>query len=59
MVKLELLCALVGAQGSVFSVTIYADMSVGTLKEAIKKANSNDLKHVDARKLQLFLTNDE
>jgi Crinkler effector protein N-terminal domain len=51
----KLFCALVGVRGSAFSVTIDASEFVGDLKDAIKLKKENDLKAVDADKLQLFL----
>ncbi|KAK1944381.1 hypothetical protein P3T76_004293 [Phytophthora citrophthora] len=53
---LNLLCAIVGAQGSAFEVIIDENESVSALKEAIKKKKKNDLTGVDADKLQLFLS---
>ncbi|KAK1935751.1 hypothetical protein P3T76_010446 [Phytophthora citrophthora] len=51
----KLFCAIVGAQGSAFPVNIGESESVGDLKVAIKGAIKNDLKDIDADKLQLFL----
>ncbi|KAK1929367.1 hypothetical protein P3T76_015119 [Phytophthora citrophthora] len=51
----KLFCAVVGAQGSVFPVVIGESESVGDLKVAIKEAKKNDLKDIDADKLQIFL----
>ncbi|KAH7461290.1 Crinkler effector protein 5 [Phytophthora ramorum] len=51
----KLFCAIVGVVGSVFEVEIDADQLVGDLKKAIKGEKPNDLKDIDADKLQLFL----
>ncbi|KAL4147693.1 hypothetical protein PRNP1_011447 [Phytophthora ramorum] len=51
----KLFCAIVGVAGSVFGVEIDADQLVGDLKKAIKGEKPNDLKDIDADKLQLFL----
>nr|QUJ09333.1 crinkler 6 [Plasmopara viticola] len=51
----KLFCAVVGEKGSAFPVTINASESVSDLKKAIKKEKENDLKAIDAEKLQLFL----
>ncbi|KAJ0395985.1 hypothetical protein ATCC90586_000004 [Pythium insidiosum] len=50
-----LVCALVGVKGNAFAVDIDASKSVDHLKKAIKKKKENDLKAIDADKLQLFL----
>ncbi|KAG3078994.1 hypothetical protein PC122_g12392, partial [Phytophthora cactorum] len=50
-----LFCAIVGEAESAFPVDIDASLSVGDLKDAIKAKKPNDLKDVDADKLQLFL----
>ncbi|OWY93853.1 Crinkler (CRN) [Phytophthora megakarya] len=52
---MELSCALVGRQGSVFSVTIDSNETVATLKKAIKNENENVLKGIDPLELDLFL----
>ena len=51
----ELFCALIGGNGSAFPVTIEESETVSHLKEAIKLEKENDLKAIDADKLQLFL----
>ncbi|KAE8974945.1 hypothetical protein PR003_g26947 [Phytophthora rubi] len=51
----ELFCSIVGAPESAFPVNIDADQTVGDLKDAIWLDNKNNLKDVDAKKLQLFL----
>ncbi|KAL4118788.1 hypothetical protein PRIC2_011110 [Phytophthora ramorum] len=51
----KLFCAIVGVAGRVFEVEIDADQLVGDLKKAIKGEKPNDLKDIDADKLQLFL----
>ncbi|CAH0481199.1 unnamed protein product [Peronospora belbahrii] len=51
----KLFCAIVGVEGSVFSVDIDATQSVADLKDAIRLEKPNDLKDVDADRLQLFL----
>ncbi|KAL3672631.1 hypothetical protein V7S43_001926 [Phytophthora oleae] len=55
MGEVTLFCALVGAQEGVLSVKIDANKSVHDLKEKIKAVKPNDLKGVDADKLELFL----
>ncbi|KAE9325632.1 hypothetical protein PR003_g16430, partial [Phytophthora rubi] len=52
---MKLFCAIVGVAGSAFEVDIDEGASVSALKEAIKDKKKNDLKDVDADKLQLFL----
>jgi Crinkler effector protein N-terminal domain len=52
-----LVCALVGQKENSFPVTIKENKLVGELKKAIKKEKENDLKAIDADKLQLFLAN--
>ncbi|KAL3660868.1 hypothetical protein V7S43_014270 [Phytophthora oleae] len=52
---MKLFCAIVGEAGGAFDVNIDADASVSALKRAIKEEKPNDLKDVDANKLQLFL----
>nr|QUJ09355.1 crinkler 31 [Plasmopara viticola] len=52
----RLFCAVVWEKGGAFSVTIDTSEFVGDLKNAIKKKMENELKDVDADKLQLFLT---
>ncbi|ETI53113.1 hypothetical protein F443_03894 [Phytophthora nicotianae P1569] len=54
-----LYCAVVGVAGSAFPVDIDASLSVGHLKDVIKGEKTNDLKDVDAYKLQLFLAKTE
>jgi hypothetical protein len=49
---MKLLCSLVG---NAFPVTIDASDLVGDLKKSIKKEKENDLKAIDADKIQLFL----
>ncbi|CAI5711767.1 unnamed protein product [Peronospora farinosa] len=51
----KLLCALIGAGGSMFSVKIDASDLVDDLKKAIKAEKVNALKNVDADQLSLFL----
>ncbi|KAI9983887.1 hypothetical protein PInf_005160 [Phytophthora infestans] len=51
----KLFCAVVGVAESVLSVRVDESDSVYDLKEAIKAKKKNDLKDVDANKLQLFL----
>ncbi|GMF11186.1 unnamed protein product [Phytophthora lilii] len=51
----KLFCAIVGVAGSPFSVRVDESDSVDDLKKAIKVEKSNDLKDVDADKLQIFL----
>jgi Crinkler effector protein N-terminal domain len=51
----KLFCALVGEKGNSFPVKIDESESVGDLRTAIKKEKENDLKAVDANKLELFL----
>ena len=51
----KLLCAIVGAKGSAFSVQLDDGDLVADLNDAIKLKKANDLKDVDANKLQLFL----
>ncbi|KAL4093723.1 hypothetical protein PRIC1_011155 [Phytophthora ramorum] len=55
----KLFCAIVGVVGSVFEVEIDADQLVGDLKKVIKGEKPNDLKDIDADKLQLFLAKKE
>ncbi|ETM03299.1 hypothetical protein L917_00454, partial [Phytophthora nicotianae] len=55
----KLLCAIVGVAGSAFSVRVDESDSVGDLKDVIKGKKTNDLKDVDADKLQLFLAKAE
>ncbi|GMF25717.1 unnamed protein product [Phytophthora lilii] len=55
----KLLCAIVGAAGSAFPVDIDAGQMVGDLKEVIKEKKPNDLKDIDADKLQLCLAKTE
>ncbi|KAG3123272.1 hypothetical protein PI126_g23785, partial [Phytophthora idaei] len=52
----KLFCVLVGEAGSAFEVKIDDAESVAALKKAIKEEKKNDLKDVDADKLQLFLS---
>ncbi|GMF37672.1 unnamed protein product [Phytophthora lilii] len=51
----KLLCAMVGVAGSAFSVRVDENDLVDDLKKAIKAEKPNDLKDVDADKLQLSL----
>ncbi|ETL25846.1 hypothetical protein L916_20368 [Phytophthora nicotianae] len=51
----KLFCAVVGVAGRAFPVDVDACQSVGDLKDVIKGEKTNDLKDVDADKLQLFL----
>ncbi|KAL4118549.1 hypothetical protein PRIC2_010874 [Phytophthora ramorum] len=51
----KLVCAIVGVAGSAFSVRVDESDSVGDLKKVIKGEKPNDLKDIDADKLQLFL----
>ncbi|KAL4167440.1 Crinkler effector protein 4 [Phytophthora ramorum] len=51
----KLFCAIVGVVGSVFEVEIDEGASVSALKKVIKGEKPNDLKDIDANKLQLFL----
>ncbi|OWZ12790.1 Crinkler (CRN), partial [Phytophthora megakarya] len=51
----KLFCAIVGVAGSSFPVDIDENETVGDLKDAIQDKKPNDLKDVDADKLQLFL----
>ncbi|EGZ26025.1 hypothetical protein PHYSODRAFT_326967 [Phytophthora sojae] len=55
----KLFCAIVGAAGSAFEVTIDEDASVSALKKAIKAEKPNKLKDIDAGDLQLFLAKRE
>ncbi|KAG3108045.1 hypothetical protein PI124_g11619 [Phytophthora idaei] len=55
MVLLSLQCAIVGQVESLFDVEIDDGAKVSKLKKAIKEEKKNDLKDVDADKLQLFL----
>nr|KAH7501144.1 Crinkler effector protein 8 [Phytophthora ramorum] len=52
---MKLVCAIVGVAGSAFPVEIDADQLVGDLKKVIKGEKPNDLKDIDADKLQVFL----
>jgi Crinkler effector protein N-terminal domain len=54
MVKVTLVCSLVGAEGNAFPVDIEASRLVGHLKKAIKVEKPETIK-CDADKLQLFL----
>eukprot|EP00644_Phytophthora_capsici_P012010 jgi/Phyca11/83070/gw1.12.944.1 len=54
---MKLFCAIVGAQGTAFSVDIDVSQSVGDLKKAIKHKNE-DIK-CPHRDLQLFLAKNE
>ncbi|KAG3048643.1 hypothetical protein PI124_g13412, partial [Phytophthora idaei] len=51
----KLFCIIVGEAGSAFSVRVDESDSVDDLKKVIKVEKPNDLKDVDADKLQLFL----
>ena len=51
----RLFCAFVGEKGSAFPVTIERSETVGDLKKAIKLEKANDLKAIDADKLELYL----
>ncbi|KAL8003025.1 hypothetical protein Plhal703r1_c13g0064451 [Plasmopara halstedii] len=51
----KVICAIVGAAGNAFPVDIDADQLVGDLKEEIKAKKPNDMKGVDADRLELFL----
>ncbi|KAL4150597.1 hypothetical protein PRNP1_009999 [Phytophthora ramorum] len=55
----KLVCVIVGVAGSAFPVEIDADQTVGDLKDTIKEKKPNDLKDIDADKLQLFLAKTE
>ncbi|KAL4118546.1 hypothetical protein PRIC2_010873 [Phytophthora ramorum] len=55
----KLVCAIVGVAGSAFSVRVDESDSVGDLKKVIKGEKPNDLKDIDADKLQLFLAKTE
>ncbi|KAL3658394.1 hypothetical protein V7S43_016530 [Phytophthora oleae] len=59
MVKLSLVCALLGEAGSAFGVEIDDGEQVWKLKKAIKAEKPNDLKDVDADKLKLILAKTE
>ncbi|KAF1328626.1 hypothetical protein FI667_g6664, partial [Globisporangium splendens] len=48
-------CALVGAQGSSFPVSIGASELVGDLRQAIRKSKKSSLKMIDADGLDLYL----
>ncbi|KAL4165918.1 hypothetical protein KRP22_014624 [Phytophthora ramorum] len=50
-----LVCAIVGVAGSAFSVRVDESDSVYDLKKVIKGEKPNDLKDIDADKLQVFL----
>lgn len=52
---MTLFCAIVGEQGDPFSVTVTVKQTVDDLKKAVKKEKENDVKAIDADKLQLFL----
>ncbi|KAL3665302.1 hypothetical protein V7S43_009930 [Phytophthora oleae] len=56
MALVKLVCAIVGVAKSMFAVEIDTGQMMVELKDAIKAMNKNDLKNVDAGKLQLFLT---
>ncbi|KAL4116303.1 hypothetical protein PRIC2_013300 [Phytophthora ramorum] len=56
---MKLFCAIVGVAGSAFSVRVDESDSVDDLKKAIKGEKPNDLKDIDADKLQLFLAKTE
>ncbi|GMF34897.1 unnamed protein product [Phytophthora lilii] len=51
----KLFCAIVGVAGSAFSARVNKSDTVDDLKKAIKAEKPNDLKDVDADKLQLSL----
>ncbi|CAH0476301.1 unnamed protein product [Peronospora belbahrii] len=55
----KLFCAIVGVEGSVFSVDIDASQSVADLKDAIRAKKPNDFKDVPAHLLQLFLAKND
>ncbi|KAL7683613.1 hypothetical protein Plhal304r1_c040g0117801 [Plasmopara halstedii] len=51
----NLLCAIVGAASNAFEVNIDDTASVAALKKAVKAEKPNDMKGIDADKLELFL----
>ncbi|KAH7467115.1 Crinkler effector protein BLC01 [Phytophthora ramorum] len=55
----KLFCAIVGVAGSAFEVRVDESDSVYDLKKVIKGEKPNDLKDIDADKLQLFLAKKE
>uniref|UniRef100_H3H6E1 Crinkler effector protein N-terminal domain-containing protein n=1 Tax=Phytophthora ramorum TaxID=164328 RepID=H3H6E1_PHYRM len=55
----KLFCAIAGVAGSAFEVRVDESDSVYDLKKVIKGEKPNDLKDIDADKLQLFLAKKE
>ncbi|KAL8002069.1 hypothetical protein Plhal703r1_c17g0081511 [Plasmopara halstedii] len=55
----KLICAIVGAASNEFEVNIDNTASVSALKVAIKAKNPNDMKGIDADRLELFLAKTE
>ncbi|KAL7686310.1 hypothetical protein Plhal304r1_c027g0090311 [Plasmopara halstedii] len=55
----NLVCAIVGAASNAFEVNIDDTASVAALKKAVKAEKPNDMKGIDADKLELFLAKTE